>query len=182
MQLGKEEQKVLLIWGIVAVVFALLVILVGKKIDDRVKQNDIDSMENITLGNDNFVSNSDLYYTVKSAINKYYSYIGSNDNISLYKIIDSKYIKELKITESNIFDKLKEDNNVSYTSYYPSCVKDVHGSVIDIVAKGEIVNNETFEHTKLVYFNVELNYNNLTFTIKPIDEKKYEEVCYEKNN
>ena len=95
MKISETERKVLIIWLIIGVLVFLAVVLINIK-----PKTSKTEQPNTTPG-ENHVSDRIRYYTVKNAINKYYSY----KNISDYDLIktavdnfDDKNVVEKRFT------------------------------------------------------------------------------------
>lgn len=173
-KLSETERKTLLVWAIVALIVFLIVLLVASK-QVRNKQ---EREENLVAPGTREVLDRSRYYTIKGALEKYYSYINMKDKDAVVKILSSKYVKENKITKNNVdkFVKFEDFSKTIKTNII--CLKTSKKGIYTFAVSGVEINRNTNEKKEDVYYEVELDGNTSLFSVKPITEKNYSEVCH----
>ena len=115
------------------------------------------------------------FFTIDSAISKYFSYITSKDDASILTILDSDYIKRNNITASNVYDFVGEyDANISSNleeAYQISSYNNIYKYYVKVVLRLETLYDSTLQ--EYVYYIVTINENELTFAMEPISEIIY---------
>lgn len=179
----KTSKKIL---SIIIILLLLLIISIiniyNKNDNDNTFTNNIEIIEgdNNVLEDIKVVTNPHMYFTVKSCIEKYISYISQGDNESVYKILDNEYIIKFNISEENIFNIIettnnpftisiekmyfKENNNIQ--EYYVSAI------LIEEDMNGEVIKEKEFKIT------VKLDINNMIYSVIP---NGYGGPLYEEN-
>lgn len=174
-QVSESQKKVLKAWIIVGIVILILVscfaLLTVKENKKEVKE------EGITAKNSKMVIDKSRYYTVKNAITKYYSYVNMHDYDSVLKILDKKYVESNNIDSNNIKEKLNyADVSISYDSRI-MCLSSSNKGVYSFVVDGNEISANTGSVLNKVYYEIIMDGNNQTFSLKPIEENTYKEVC-----
>lgn len=171
--LSVEERKTLIIWLIVGIIFFLGVILF--KVFEPSKKPTIDySKEEYQI-----VLDHDRYYTVIGALSKYYSFLNANDYQSVLKILDATYVKDKQLSEDNIGVVITSgDYKVSYIPNI-MCHKGIDQGITSYVIKGSEKNSNSSKVIRSQYYEVILDANNTHFSVKPIEEAFFKEVCDE---
>ena len=115
------------------------------------------------------------FFTIDSAISKYFSYITSKDDASILTILDSDYIKRNNITASNVYDFVGGyDANISSNleeAYQISSYNNIYKYYVKVVLRLETLYDSTLQ--EYVYYIVTINENELTFAMEPISEIIY---------
>lgn len=173
MKISENERKVLIIWVIIGFLIFLVVALVNIK--PKIHENN----ENITTPGTNFINDRSRYYTVKNAINKFYSYKNIKDYESVIKILDENYVKENYIDEETITSYIGESNTYLTFDTGIMCLKNAKSGVYVFVVEGDEVGINTGKTYDHLYYEVTLDGNTSLFSIKPINEKEYGGVCNE---
>ncbi len=173
MKISETERKVLIIWAIVGLLVFLVIILINVKPKTNEKPN-----INTTPG-ENHVSDRVRYYTVKNAINKYYSYKNISDFDSVIKILDEDYVKKNHIDEDTITTFIGETNSFMTFDTGIMCLKSAKSGVYVYVVEGTEVVMATGEKKNKLYYQVTLDGNTSLFSILPISEDTYGGVCNE---
>ena len=169
-ELGESEKKVLKVWGIIALVLmiGLIVAAIMTKLDNTSPN-----------GNKGYVilRDSTRYYTVSNALNKYYAFVNSKDAKSTYKILADKYKEKNGITEKNVIEKVGYEKSVSVTPSY-MCYAEYKTGIVEYIFKGTIKNmNKANDILGDKYYKVTLDGNNMTFTVEEISEKYFGGNC-----
>lgn len=173
LNLSDSEKKVLFVWALIGIIILLIVIIFGLK-QNRTKE---EATENITAAGSNYIIDRNRYYTVKSAITKFYSFVNSKDTDSMLKILNENYVKDNKITDDNIFDYITDsDIMLSYESK-KMCLKANNKGVMTFVSEGQEISANTGKYLKDIYYEVTLDGNTSLFNVLPIDKNTFEEVC-----
>lgn len=175
---SESEKKVLSIWGGVAIIIFISVILIAVFTKGNNTKDDIDS---ITARNTNHLLDRNRYYTVASVISKYYAYLNQKDYASVLKILDSNYTKEKSISESNLTTYIKTYDVATTYNPHIMCVKSVDKGIYTILTNGEEISSNTGKIYGTPYYQVILDGNTTHFSLKPISEEEYQEVCHERN-
>lgn len=169
--LSEAERKTLIVWAIVAVIVFIIVLLI------KVNPKEDAEKELITAPGTNYVNDRNRYYTVKNAITKYYSFINARDYDSVLKILDSNYIKDNKIDLDTVTNYVSnEDIQVSYNTGV-MCLKSVKKGVYTYAIEGNEIGMNTGNLIKVRYYEMILDGNTSLFSVRPIEENYYKEVC-----
>lgn len=173
-KLSETERKTLFVWAIVAIIIFLIVLLITSK---QVK-NKKEQVENLVAPGTREIIDRSRYYTIKGALEKYYSYINMKDKDAVVKILSEKYVKEKEITKDNVdkFVKFEDFSKTIKTNII--CLKKVNKGVYTFAVSGVEISRNTNELIDDIYYEVELDGNTSLFSVKPIEEKVYSEVCH----
>ncbi|MCH5167615.1 MAG: hypothetical protein J1F35_06995 [Erysipelotrichales bacterium] len=174
--ISESQKKVLSIWAIIACLIFALVILLAITVK-REKEN---VYESITAKNSNELIDRNRYYTIKSAITKYYSYLNMKDYDAVLKILDENYKDKNNITKNNLKNYLTDtDKQLSYESKV-MCLKSIKKGVYTFVTEGTEIASNTGDKIGDKYYQITMNGNTSLFSLMPIDKSTYQEVCNEK--
>lgn len=174
LNVSESQKKVLIAWAFLGIIILVLVSIVAIS---TVHEKEVKEDEGITLLNSKKVIDRSRYYTVKNAITKYYSYVNMKDFDSVLKILDSKYIEDNKISVDNLKDYITDSNiNLSYDSKI-MCLKDSNKGVYTFVVDGDEISANTGKFVEKKQYEIIMDGNNSTFSLKPIDKSQYDEVC-----
>lgn len=165
----KKDYTFLII--ICVILFSILGLLYLENESDNVKEDEIKVKYYL-------LNDYSRFFTVNSCIYKYFSYLSSKDIDSLLKILDYKYIEDNKIDKNNIFDYLPNiDSYYSFVSkkmYYQKINDNYFSYYVYGYAEEDI--NSGIGNKSYYYFKVDLDQENSTFSITPIDSNLFEEV------
>lgn len=170
-KISENERKVLIVWLIIGLIIFLCVLFIN------IRHKNKEKAEPITTPGTNYVNNRSRYYTVKNAINKYYSYKNAKDYDAVLKILSEDYIKNNRIDKDTITTYIGE--STSYLSYDTGlmCLKSAKDGVYTYVVEGvEIMMNTGKELDKL-YYEITLDGNTFLFSITPINESDFGGAC-----
>lgn len=173
MKISETERKVLIVWLIIGVLIFIAIVLIN------VKPKTNESKKPNTQPGENHVSDRVRYYTVKNAINKYYSYKNASDYDSVLKILDASYVEENHIDEENITTYIGETSSHLTFDTGIMCLKSYKDGVYSYVVEGNEEVISTGEIKNKMYYQVTLDGNTSLFSIKPISESTYGGVCNE---
>ena len=171
MKISETERKVLIIWLIIGVLIFLAVILIN------IKPKVNESEQPNTKPGENHVSDRIRYYTVKNAINKYYSYKNISDYDSVIKILDADYVEKNHIDEDTVTTFIGESESFMTFDTGIMCLKSVKSGVYVYVVEGNEVAMSTGNVKNKMYYQVTLDGNTSLFSIMPISENTYGGVC-----
>lgn len=169
MNLTKSEKKVLLAWFIFGLIVLIIVSII--QVNKIVKEKE--NISGIASSTTNEIIDRNKYYTVASAINKYYTFLNNKDYDSVFKILDEDYVSANNINESNISTS---DISLSYKTKI-MCLKSYKDGVITYVVDGNVVSMNTGNFIEEKYYEVVMDGNNLTFSLSVITNTEYEGVC-----
>ena len=114
------------------------------------------------------LSDVNRFFTIDSAISKYFSYVTSKNSESILKILDEDYIERNNITSSNIYNFVGNyDANIKISleeAYQISSYNNIYKYYVKVGLKLE---------TLYDYYIVTINENELTFAVEPISETLY---------
>lgn len=164
---------------IVLVLIMLVVLLIHiKKINSVNEQNiSMEKSDKDAIKEKMVVDSYDDFYSVMGAINKYLVYSEEKNNEAVYKLLDKNYIQENKITEKNIFEKIKnldktellikkmyykEKNEYNDEYYVEAYIYEYNEKEYDNTYNGDI--KREYEDLRLI---VNLDKYNNTFSIIP---------------
>lgn len=161
----EKNQKIL------AVILIIILLMLGiyTFFFKKSKEEPIDT-ETISVVKDN-----DRFYTVSSCVNKYLSYLSSNDIDNLYLLLDEGYKKENNITKENINNFIKP--TMEFVTFSPRKMFEQRLSkdVYKYYVKGYI-RKDTFSQIgkkEDYYIIVIMDQSNLTFSIMPYDGEMF---------
>ena len=121
------------------------------------------------------LSDVNRFFTIDSAISKYFSYVTSKNSTSLLKILDEDYIKRNNITPSNIYNFVGNyDSNIRASlkeAYQVSSYDNIYKYYVKVALKLETLYESTLQ--EYVYYIVTINENELTFAVEPVSETFY---------
>ncbi len=156
-----------------SIVVIFIIIFVGSFIYMKFTENKTEDQQidtNVTA-----LADVNRFFTIDSAISKYFSYITSKDDASILTILDSDYIKRNNITASNVYDFVGEyDANISSNleeAYQISSYNNIYKYYVKVVLRLETLYDSTLQ--EYVYYIVTINENELTFAMEPISEIIY---------
>lgn len=163
---------------IIILVFIFIISFIYMKIkEDKVEEEKINTEVSILADNNRF-------FTIDSAISKYFSYVTSKDSESILKILDENYIEKNNITASNVYNFIGNYNSNIKTSleeaYQVSSYKNIYKYCVKIKLKQETLYDSTLQGN--IYYIVTINENELIFALEPISEIIYREKIKEGNN
>lgn len=173
MKISETERKVLIVWLIIGVLIFIAIVLIN------VKPKTNESKKPNTQPGENHVSDRFRYYTVKNAINKYYSYKNASDYDSVLKILDASYVEENHIDEDTITTFIGESDSLLTFDTGVMCLKSYNSGVYVYVVEGYEETMTTGETKNKMYYQVTLDGNTSLFSLLPISESIYGGVCNE---
>lgn len=176
--ISESQKKVLSFWAILGVILLILVVFLAIIIK-RESDAKEELFNNMTAKDSNKLIDRNRYYTVKGAINKYYSYLNMQDYDSVITILDKNYVNSNNITKNNVKKHLTDTElQLSYETKV-MCLKSINKGVYIFVVEGNEIsmNKGTFISNK--YYQVIMDGNTSIFSLLPIDKSTYEEVCNE---
>lgn len=115
------------------------------------------------------------FFTIDSAISKYFSYITLKDGESLLSILDEDYVNRNNITTTNIYQFVGNYDSNMRTSleeaYRVSSYQNIYKYYTKVVLKEETLYDTILQGYN--YYIVTINENELTYAIEPISEIIY---------
>lgn len=115
------------------------------------------------------------FFTIDSAISKYFSYVTSNNSNFLFKVLDQDYVRRNNITSSNIYNFVGNyESNINSSleeAYQVSSYKNVYKYYVKVALKLETLYTSTLQGYN--YYIVTIDENDLTFAIEPISDIIY---------
>lgn len=174
--LSKTEKRTLLGWGVLAIVVFIIalilrgvIVIPGTKPKEEIVKEEVYSIER----------DRNRYYTVSSALTKYYAFINAKSYENVLHILDSKYVEERNITVDNITSFVgKYDKAITFESGI-MCSKKISKSVQSYVVN---VSEKSMNSGKFIgykYYEIILDGKQFHFSVKPISEEDYRGVCDE---
>ena len=179
---SKSIIKITLIFLII-VFIALVILLLMKNNSVKNEHTNViketkDNISTHTVDTEDLepVKSATAFFTVQNCVNKYIDYATSKNEEGIYKVLDSEYITEKKITPENVLSKIQEfdegvyftankmyleqidDNNIKYYSY--GFLSKEHGDGDENSA----VSIEKDDFNIIVILNIE----EMTFSIIPM--------------
>lgn len=128
------------------------------------------------------------YYTVRNCINNYFNILNSNNSIYyvgdeidedaqkeyIYNLLGIDYIKSNNITVNNVLNKVETTKEQKV--FIPLQMKVLKKERVDkYIVYGVLQDVIELDDAEEIYIIVNLDYNNKTFSIEPID-KEYESI------
>ena len=115
------------------------------------------------------------FFTIDSAIDKYFSYITLKNDESLLKTLDEDYVERNNITTSNIYNFVGNyESNIKSNldeAYQVSSYKNIYKYYVKVALKLETLYDSTLQGYN--YYIITINENELTFGVEPISEIIY---------
>ncbi len=170
--LDKTQKKVLFFWLILAIVVLILFFLLRFFKIDFKRSNTYDKTYHL-------VEDYSRYYTVTATIDKLYQFLNAGSRESVLHILDSEYKEEKKLTEKNVISTLKNEKTSISFEARTMCEKRVKEDLTQYVVKGYKVDLNEIKKISEVFYQVVLDESNFHFSIRPIEEKTFSEVCHE---
>ncbi len=194
MKSKKNILKIIMLLIIICILLVIFIIFNYKRIKAKNEYNRNEDESNIQINYQyDKVDNSTLFYTVSDCIQTYIDYISLNidtDNYNdkqlelnifteqekkeaIYNILDKEYIEENNITLDNIYSFIPNfDDKTKFTAIKMNMLD---GNRIQrFCIYGSIENNEG--DLEYIYCIVNLDYYNMTFSIKPILNETYDDI------
>lgn len=130
----KKVKILIIIVSIITLILICAIVVLNRDLNNNeIKNNNIINNKNLINNNQNNISNTNSnntiqnnitnnqeiselrdvedrndFYTVKSCVEKYISYIVNKDNKAVYNLLDEAYIKQKNINESNILNTVEK--------------------------------------------------------------------------
>ena len=155
----KNKYNMILLGVFIISLFVLVILLNLNNKDNNEKVDNV--KETYSL-----VKDYDDFYTIENCANKFYGYLGSNNIISVNKLLDEEYKRNNQIT-NNYIDKnvsIKVNEMYNYKNNYY-----LKGYVYEELKNGVNKLNEE-------YLLIKLSSDSKLFTITPINESTYNGV------
>lgn len=172
-KLSESERKTLMIWGAVAIIIFIMVITIRVAAPKFHFSSPNDEVKNYA-----FVLDRNRYYTVNSAILKYYSFINAKDKEKVLSNLNQSFIEEKNITVDNITEQIAfYDISVSFKPDV-MCYKDLKAGITSYLVKGNVVKMNVAENVAEQYFEVILNGKDMVYNLQPITKEQYEGECH----
>lgn len=123
------------------------------------------------------------FFTIDSAISKFFSYVTLKDSESILKILDEDYMERNNITSSNVYSFIGEyDSNVKSNleeAYQVSSYQNIYVYYVKVALSAETLYDSVPQG--YIYYIVTINENELTFAIEPISDTIYSNKVKEAN-
>ena len=170
-KLTEDQRKVLLIW------FFLLIFLIGavslfsyRRIKSKF-HNEVDKQYNI-------VTDYSRYYTVLNILDKYYTYINNGNYEDVLKMLDKDFVNENHIDTHTITNFIKKyDIRTTYKGSL-MCSKRLGNGYTSYYVSGNVIGVNKYKEYEDQYYEVVLNENEMTFTVKSIDSNQFGGECH----
>lgn len=189
----KKNIIILIVSMIILIIIIILgILLLNKKQEENnnVAINESDPGEEVDFENSQLhdLTDKNQYYTVRNCINAFIKslyndnsiyYLGEEKEEELqkeyvYNLIDSEYRKNNSITEENVLTKIKTFDEEKL--FVPIKMKVLEKeNVYKYVAYGVITNLSNYQDAQEIYIMVNLDNNNNTFSIEPVN-KNYNSI------
>ena len=189
----KSFKRIIIVFiSLIIILIVSLIFVLRKNGDDNFifGNQEIQESEDYNINNDESRIQITDYFTIKSCIQGYIDYLDKtnsiyytteengeqtyNPNIQkkvLYSFLSNSYIKSNNITEENI-DKNIIVYKESYR-YYPIEIKNLKNSQISTFKAEGVIQNLDYKNASKVYFVVNVDYSNNTYSIQNLTEKEY---------
>lgn len=172
--LDPAEKKTLFAWLIIGIVILLILVIVRVINPNIFFKNKVDYSKNSYQ----ILKDYNRYYTVLGAINKYYSFINAESYESVIHILDKTYVEDNKIDEKNVLNFISQsDKALSYKGSI-MCYKELDSGITSYITSGKETMMNSLDDNKDVFYEVILDSNHFTFSIKPIDAQSYGGYCH----
>ena len=169
--LTEDQRKVLLIWFFFGIFLIVLVVLFANyKIKEKKNKEIIDDHYII-------VSDYNRYYTITNILDKYYTSLYNGRFDRVIKMLDTDYVSSNGITEENMKDKLKMQDTRTTFKGGLMCSKRFAKGYTSYYVSGEDIAVNKYKVFNTRYYEVVLNENELTLTVKEIDVDTFGGEC-----
>jgi len=160
---NKDDIKTFIVIICVCVVCVIAAVILSVK-------NNVDELE--------AVSEYNVFFSNVNYVNSYIDYVANGTSEAVYALLDERYIADNGITYIDVLDYLDSYSNGSYlkvTSMEYVKIKDnfiyyIKGSIWENSYDGDKIINDNFAIV------LKTDFNNLTFSLYPVDEQNYENV------
>ena len=166
----KKKEKRIIIAIIICLILCVSIIFFLNIIKKESNKEYIENNENeqgVGLSELSKVKDIDTYCEVDNCLKTYFEMIKNNDAGVVITYLNESFIKNNNINEQNIFKVIKSYNN--YDSYRTIEIYEK----IDMETRFEVYCVSSKIDGNYIYFIVEMDPNNETFDIYPIDEEMY---------
>ena len=120
-------------------------------------------------------------YTVVNRTNGQSTYDQNMNEAAVYSLLSSRYIAQNNITTDNVFNTLKPFNEKQ--SFYPlDITKEMEVNFVTSYKIQGIVQNATYAEKTQVYFVINLDSTNNTFSVEPLAERTYNQYSVAMEN
>lgn len=167
----KKHDYILIAICIVAVLITSLILGLNKtETNEEVtyKKNSVKLLDNYSR-----------FFTIESCVYRFISYLQDKDVDSLLKVLDSNYVEENSLNESNVLEFLGQLEGLNTFSVKKVYYNNKDKNVITYYVYGQIVEEviDTYSYYGTdKYYVVKLDTVNMTFSIKPIEKSLFSEV------
>ena len=197
--MSKETIKKIIIISIIFIVIISIILVIvllnikdnsgnatGKVLPEGEQIEDVDLKIENQIDKYDFLIVSDCISTYLDKINKnnsnYYGY-DENNNYTItwteeqikqtaYDVLSSNYVQNNSITLDNIYDYVENINE--HLMYVPVEMKEIPGDRVNTYITYGYTINSNYEFANDEYLIVNIDGQNQTFSIEPIDKEKYE--------
>lgn len=176
-KLNESEKKVLTFWAILAVVVicGLLVfrIIAPEKFNKFFGLSNADKEYSL-------VKDRTRFYTVANTLNKYYIYTNEKDSEKVFSVLSDKAKEELKLENASSLkwtDEVDADS-ITYNAR-TMCQKKLDTGIYSFLVSGFESYMNKAGRLDNKYYEVIIDDNNFTFSIRPIDDKAFGGECHE---
>jgi hypothetical protein len=170
-RLTEDQRKVLMMWFFLLIFLIGLVVLIA---NNKIKKRVVDEKYKTYV----VVRDYSRYYTITNILDKYYTTIYNKNYESVIKMLDADYVKDNNITKDNLEDFIKTYD--ARTTYQGSlmCSKRLGKGYTSYYVSGEVVGANSYKIYDTKYYEVLLNENQVTFTVKEIDSNQFGGECH----
>lgn len=166
---NNSQRKVLIVWGIIAIILVVILILF---------KNDVIVLNKYKDKKYTIVNDESRYFTISTIVDRFYGYMNENNYKSVLNSLDRDYINSNNITEDNIFD-IYPDKSVQYKSRM-ICKKGLDKGLVSYLVSGfERDDYYVSERLDNKYYEVILHESEMKFSIQPIDKERFVGDCHE---
>ena len=173
-KMSDAEKKTLIFWGILGIIIFAGVLLLKFVVKvDFLNPTDY-SQEVYELERDR-----NRFYTVNSALIKFYSFVNADDADSVLNILDESYIRDNALTSDNVLESIStSDQSISFSAKL-MCSKDLSDTMTSYLVEGEETGTNTGTFIAQKYYRVVLDQEHFRFSVKPITDEEYRGECDE---
>lgn len=159
----KEDIRILIVIVIICLFIVGLVLLLNKK-------NNSEKMVYVTEYN--------TFFSIINCINEYIDYIANNNKEGAYELLSTDYIKKNNIVLNNLYEKIeKYPHNTAAEIRKIETVKVGNSNIY--YTNGKIIQNN-YKETKIIKDSfsiiVLIDYDNMTYSVYPIENNNYERI------
>lgn len=178
----KNKKWLLLVLFIILIFIIIIYVINHKEKNENVEDKNFKQIEQKNLEP---VKNHNLFFAVQTCVEKYLTYVANENKDEILMVLDEEYIKDNNINKNNVLEKINNNdillNFHAEEMYFEEINDDINKYYVSGYQEATVDNDyeddsqELFTETEAshisqyMYFEVKLDFENMIFSIKPIE-------------